>query len=153
MCSLSHIAIQLKMRLMYVLCFITVQNLKDFSQGLLQCFEEFFFDNFFYFIADILASILGLKAIFEPRVIKKSCQKLKNTRFSCTALQNSSTQSKHLCGWEYYNVQKVVEKKLVKTLKQSRAELFQVQNRDECGSTWGGGSDVIIWSPCRFSTT
>ena len=39
-------------------------------------------------------------------------------------------QSKHLRGQEYYNAQKVVEKKLIKTLKQSWAKEFQDLNTD-----------------------
>ena len=65
------------------------QKLKngDFCVGRLwdynhQCFDlaifkhsvlASFFNNFFYFLANILASILGLRVIFEPGVIKKSC--------------------------------------------------------------------------------
>ena len=40
-------------------------------------------------------------------------------------------QSKHLRSREYYNAQKVVEKKLVKTLKQSWAKEFQDLNTDD----------------------
>merc|ERR1719369_1627853 len=66
--------------------FITVLNLRWFSLGLLQCFDEFFFKDF-------------LQKLTAPKMH-----------------QNFQ--------------QKTLGKKLVKTLRRSQAELFQVQNSD-----------------------